>query len=181
VEAVVAEIRQIAMRHRPIVESGVRPANRSAPLRIDIACVLALSLIAAALDVYLLQYPERAMSRGMCAVAAGDLTAGGLTFGLLRDGLWSQHVNIVEHGRFIAAGCAPDEGNYSIVLANDMAAGTVATARLEKIGCVEHGLSTVLVQPPRADSDDIVVATHSGGGTPRETVAAISNIAWIGR
>ncbi len=85
---------------------------------------------------YLLQSRERAISRGTCAVADGELTAGGLTFGMLRNGQWYQQVNISDRGRFVAAGCAQDDGTYGIVLANDNPGGRVTTARLTRIGWV---------------------------------------------
>jgi len=88
---------------------------------------------------YLLVIPERAVPRGTCAVADGELSAGGLTFGLLRNGQWSQQVNFVERGRFIAAGCTLEGGNYSIVLANNNPDGGVTKARLARIGWVVAG------------------------------------------
>jgi len=88
---------------------------------------------------HLVQSRARAISRGTCAIAQGALTAGGLTFGLLRDGQWYQQVSIVERGRFVAMGCAREDGNYAIVLANNNAPGAVTAARLTKIGWVPGG------------------------------------------
>jgi hypothetical protein len=88
---------------------------------------------------YLWQSRARAISRGTCAVADGELAAGGLTFGIVRNGQWYQQVNVVKRGRFMAAGCALEDDSYSIVLANDNPAGGVTRARLEKIGWVGAG------------------------------------------
>jgi len=85
---------------------------------------------------YLLQSRASAIARGTCAVAEGELIAGGLTFGLLRNGQWYQQVNILDRGPFVAAGCAQDDGTYFIVLANDNPVGDVTTATLTKIGWV---------------------------------------------
>jgi hypothetical protein len=88
---------------------------------------------------YLVQSPERAIQRGTCAIARGTLTAGGMTFGLLRNGRWDQKVNILERGRFIATGCAQEDGDYVMVLANNNAGGAVTSARLTTIGWVGAG------------------------------------------
>jgi hypothetical protein len=85
-------------------------------------------------DAYLLQYAERRIPRGTCAFASGELTAGGLTFGILRNGLWDQTANVLDLGRFVAAGCAREDGDYSLVLANNNPTGGVTRARLAKIG-----------------------------------------------
>jgi hypothetical protein len=86
--------------------------------------------------VYFVQSKERAISQGRCAVARGALTAGGLTFGLLRNGQWYQQVSIVERGGFVAVGCVHDAGTYSIVLANDNPRGGETRAQLTGIGWV---------------------------------------------
>ena len=86
-------------------------------------------------SMYLFQSRQSALPRGTCAVAEGALTAGGLTFGILRDSRWYQQVNILDRGRFMAAGCVQEDGNYSVLLANAAPHGAT-TARLTKIGWV---------------------------------------------
>ena len=88
---------------------------------------------------YLLQSGVSVRSRGACAIADGELRAGGLTFGLLRDGKWYQQVGVIDRGRFVAVGCVQEAGNYSIVLANDNRPGRPTVVRLARIGWVAGG------------------------------------------
>src|SRR5262249_39024812 len=54
---------------------------------------------------YLMESRERAVARGTCAVADGELVGGGMSFGIIRDGQWEQQLHIVRQGRFVAAAC----------------------------------------------------------------------------
>jgi len=67
---------------------------------------------------YLILGKAKAVAAGAQVLGTGELFEGGLTLGLLKDGLWSQTVNVNRPGRFIAAVEAPADGEYVAVVAN---------------------------------------------------------------
>ena len=67
---------------------------------------------------YLAASRPHTMAAGAQVMAVGELFAGGFTLGLLKDGAWSQTVNVMAPGRFVAAVQAPDAGQFIAVIAN---------------------------------------------------------------
>ncbi len=83
---------------------------------------------------YLVKSAGTPAARGRYAIAEGELTAGGLTFGLLRNDRWYEQVNITEPARFVAVARVDDDGSYAIVLANNSPRGGRTASRVSKIG-----------------------------------------------
>jgi hypothetical protein len=73
---------------------------------------------------YLLQFAPAAQKKGAHVVATGELVEGGLTVGLQRDGNWVGYANVVSPGWFVATLAVPDDGEYAVVVANNVAQST---------------------------------------------------------
>jgi hypothetical protein len=71
---------------------------------------------------YLLEGKPLPVRKGGQFIAVGELEAGGLTIGFLKDNAWLGSRNIVEPGWFAVAIQAPDDGVYSLVIANNLKA-----------------------------------------------------------
>ena len=69
---------------------------------------------------YLARYQERSVTRGQRLIAEGVLVTGGLSVGLLRDGAWSMQLPITDAGAFRAEIAVPEDGNYAVVIANNL-------------------------------------------------------------
>jgi hypothetical protein len=69
---------------------------------------------------YLARYQERPVTRGQRLVAEGVLVTGGLSVGLLKDGAWSRQLPITDAGAFRAVIEVPEDGNYAVVIANNL-------------------------------------------------------------
>jgi hypothetical protein len=74
---------------------------------------------------YLLQYAPSAQKKGAHVVATGQLLEGGLTIGLQRGGNWVGYVNVVAPGWFVATLAVPDDGEYALVVANNVQTATM--------------------------------------------------------
>lgn len=85
---------------------------------------------------YLLQTRERRMARGSLVIARGQVTNGGITLGVQRDGKWAQTLSIDGPGWFHAVVEAPDDGVYTIVLANYLTRSLRVGVRLDTFGVV---------------------------------------------
>jgi hypothetical protein len=68
---------------------------------------------------YLVASEPRTLTAGTQLVCHGELFEGGLTFGVLKNGLWDQYFNITTPGSFVAAVEVPAAGTYVAVIAND--------------------------------------------------------------
>ena len=53
-------------------------------------------------------------------VAEGTLDRGGLSIGLVTDGRWSMQVPITQPGRFLAVIEVPADGQYALIIANNL-------------------------------------------------------------
>jgi hypothetical protein len=70
--------------------------------------------------LYLARMKPRKLERGATFVAEGAIVKGGVTFGLLRSGEWVSQVHVRETGPFAVAIQVPDEGQYDVILANNL-------------------------------------------------------------
>jgi len=83
---------------------------------------------------YLVSYIPRTTKPGHVFVVEGELRAGGLTIGLVRDGAWYLTKDITRPGPF-SVRLNPPPGHYVAVIANRPSRGQATTkARLMKIG-----------------------------------------------
>ena len=99
---------------------GVAPdfSSLSKVARVDHAFGVIVEGVAEGPFGYLAASRLHSMAAGAQVIAVGELFTGGFTLGLLKDGTWSQTVNVLEPGRFVAAVQAPDAGEYVAVIAN---------------------------------------------------------------
>jgi hypothetical protein len=67
---------------------------------------------------YLVQAPPKTLTAGTRLIAVGELKAGGFTFGLLKNGMWTHFFNVTRPGPFVTAMTVPDDGDYVLVIAN---------------------------------------------------------------
>ena len=79
---------------------------------------------------YLLQFAPATQKKAAHVVATGVLVEGGLTIGLQREGAWVGYVNVVVPGWFVATLAVPDDGEYDLVVANNVRPETPAWRRL---------------------------------------------------
>jgi hypothetical protein len=93
---------------------------------------------------YLLEGKPLPVRKGGQFIAVGELEAGGLTIGLLKDNAWLGSRNIVEPGWFAVAVQAPEDGVYALVIANNLKAPDSTTWR-SLLGRL--GLGGLLSQP----------------------------------
>jgi hypothetical protein len=57
---------------------------------------------------------------GSFLLARGYLEEGGISVGLVRNGKWEAQVAVTEPGEFVAIAQAPSDGEYSVVVANNL-------------------------------------------------------------
>jgi hypothetical protein len=67
---------------------------------------------------YLLQSKPVSLKTGDAAIAEGHVHQGGITIGLVKDGRWASHVDVVDRGPFLAAAVAVEPGAHALVVAN---------------------------------------------------------------
>lgn len=75
---------------------------------------------AAGAFTYIARFQEQPLRRGRQLLVEGTLKQGGVSIGWLRDGTWVSHLEVVDSGPFIAALEVPADGNYSVVIANNL-------------------------------------------------------------
>jgi hypothetical protein len=73
--------------------------------------------------VYLLTADARPTRAGDQLIVEGQLRAGGLAIGLLRADRWLAQTSVSRAGRFLAVVQVPSEGESTVVIANNLAAG----------------------------------------------------------
>jgi hypothetical protein len=100
--------------------NGVGPdfGSVSKVAKVDHSSGVVVDGIAETPFVYLVQSKPRSVTAGTQVMAVGELFTGGFTLGLLKDGAWSQTLNVTTPGRFIAAVDASANGTYEAVIAN---------------------------------------------------------------
>jgi hypothetical protein len=79
---------------------------------------------------YLLQFAPAAQRKAAHVVATGVLLEGGLTIGLQRNDQWVGYVNVVTPGWFVVTLAVPEDGEYELVVANNVRPDTPAWRRL---------------------------------------------------
>ena len=67
---------------------------------------------------YLLQFQPRVLPAGSKLVVEGEIAAGALSIGLLKNARWAGVVNLVSVGPFVATIAAPEAGTYQLVIAD---------------------------------------------------------------
>lgn len=75
--------------------------------------------------MYLARTKPMALRASARFVAEGTLEQGGLTIGLVQEGQWVRQAHIVTPGRFIAVVEVPADGDYSLVIANNLSGGSL--------------------------------------------------------
>jgi hypothetical protein len=75
---------------------------------------------AAGAFTYIARFQDQPLRRGRQLLVEGTLKQGGVSIGWLRDGTWVSHLEVVDPGPFIAALEVPADGNYSVVIANNL-------------------------------------------------------------
>lgn len=87
--------------------------------------------------VYLYMLPEKSLSINGYLLAEGTLYEGGMTLGLLENGMWHSQVNITSPGEFKVV-IAADAGTFAAVLANNNANRNDTKLRVEKLGWLQN-------------------------------------------
>ena len=70
--------------------------------------------------MYLAEMKSTPVQRGRILVAEGAVARGGFSLGLVREGQWLAQAAVTRGGRFIVVVAAPEDGVYSVVLANNL-------------------------------------------------------------
>jgi hypothetical protein len=70
--------------------------------------------------LYLFEMKASPRKTGDLALVQGRIERGGISFGLVKDGQWIEQAGVLERGEFTAVVRAPADGNYSLVLANNL-------------------------------------------------------------
>jgi hypothetical protein len=74
----------------------------------------------AKVDTDLLITKDTLLSKGTYFIAQGELYTGGVTFGFIKDGRTAGYVSVVDRGRFTVIIEVPEDGLYSLGLANNL-------------------------------------------------------------
>jgi hypothetical protein len=70
--------------------------------------------------LYLFEMRPRTLKAGSLALVQGHIERGGISFGLVKDGRWLEQAGVVSRGEFTAVVRVPADGEYSLVLANNL-------------------------------------------------------------
>jgi hypothetical protein len=70
--------------------------------------------------LYLVRMQPAPAAAGSFLLARGYLEEGGISVGLVRNGKWEAQVAVTEPGEFVAIAQAPSDGEYSVVVANNL-------------------------------------------------------------
>src|SRR5207244_7920152 len=68
--------------------------------------------------LYLAETRPREVRQGTLLLAQGRLVRGGISFGLVRDGVWAAQLAVTAPGSFVAIVRAPQDGEYEVALGN---------------------------------------------------------------
>jgi hypothetical protein len=71
--------------------------------------------------LYLVEMKPRLLKKGSYVVAQGIVERGGLSFGIVRGDAWVAQVPVTHRGRFAVVVKVPDDAEYKVVLANNLA------------------------------------------------------------
>jgi hypothetical protein len=100
---------------------------------------------------YLTKGQEQVLKKGMLLLGSGEITDGGLTVGLQRDGRWVQQLNIDHPGRFRLALEVPEDGAYALILANYLPRWLRTSFRFERVGWLMPSASGESAWEPTAN------------------------------
>ena len=70
--------------------------------------------------LYLFEMQPRTLRAGSLALVQGNIERGGISFGLVKDGQWVEQAAVLSTGEFTAVVRVPADGEYSLVLANNL-------------------------------------------------------------
>lgn len=70
--------------------------------------------------LYLFEMRPRLLTAGSLALVQGTIERGGVSFGLVKDGQWLEQAHVLSAGEFTAVVRVPADGEYSLVLANNL-------------------------------------------------------------
>jgi hypothetical protein len=70
--------------------------------------------------LYLVEMKPRHLDKGSFVIAEGRIEKGGLTFGLVRGDAWTAQVHVTQTGAFTVVIKVAEEGDYKVVLANNL-------------------------------------------------------------
>lgn len=74
--------------------------------------------------LYLFETKQRRARQGDIALIQGRIERGGVSFGLVGHGGWVAQASVAHSGEFTIVVRAPDDGDYSLVLANNLPAAS---------------------------------------------------------
>jgi hypothetical protein len=105
----------------------------------QLARVLFADVNTGQVDTDLIKTKDIKLKKGNTLIAKGKLYAGGITFGLVKDGLASGYVNVTARGPFTAVIEVPEDGMYSLGIANNFNGYTSLENRLvlTKLGFIK--------------------------------------------
>ena len=70
--------------------------------------------------LYLVEMKARRLDKNSFVIAEGRIEKGGLTFGLVRNDEWATQVHVTQTGAFAVVIKVPADGEYKVVLANNL-------------------------------------------------------------
>jgi hypothetical protein len=90
--------------------------------------------------LYLVEMKPRHLDKHSFVIAEGRIDKGGVTFGLVRDLEWTTQVHVTQTGAFAVVIEVPEEGDYKVVLANNLLGTSSLVNRLviTRAGLVGH-------------------------------------------
>ena len=83
---------------------------------------------------YILMWPEQHRVAGSTLLVTGELEQGGLTIGIQRERRWVTHLNVHEPGAFRALLRVDEDGEYTVVIANDVVQENHLRTKLTQFG-----------------------------------------------
>jgi hypothetical protein len=117
------------------VESlGSNPAFRSAQVTQVASDAITVDGRAPGVSDYILVWSKRYRVAGSTLLVKGEMIRGGLTIGIQKDDLWVGHVNVHEPGNFRLLIRADADGEYTVVVANDVVDESHTRAVLKQLG-----------------------------------------------
>jgi hypothetical protein len=80
--------------------------------------------------LYLVEMKPRHLDKASFVIAEGRIDKGGVTFGLVRGVEWTTQVHVTQTGAFTVVIRVPEDGEYKVVLANNLLGMSSLTNRL---------------------------------------------------
>jgi hypothetical protein len=112
---------------------GPRPAYKADIARLD-GSVWTFRGVAEGQFSYLLRSQYSRLLAGTRLLVTGELQAGGFSVGFLLDEQWSRQAFVTRPGRFRVDVEVPEEGDYSVVIANYLTEPMRTSFQVDRIG-----------------------------------------------